>query len=328
MFDWNDVRYFIAVAQTGSTLAAARQLGVSQTTAARRIAALEKALGVPLFDRVPTGYRLTEQGRTLLPRALEVEREATSLGEAAAAGTRLITGTVRLTIGEIYASTVLAPMLGDFHEAYPGIRLQLETTDALRDLAGGAADVALRSCVRPEGAGLVGRRVASDDWGIYCSIGYAERRGMPAGRRDLVDHVLIGGGEPGVRKYYREWLERHGLADQVAVDHDSSVGMLSAVRAGLGIAALPCLVADMYPDLTRCLPPMPEGERGLWLLAHERLRHDPRVRATLDFLAERFGRLPHGTADRDGSTASGVSGDSERTIQLAALAVDPDGGAN
>ncbi len=304
MFDWNDVRYFIAVAQTGSTLAAARQIGVSQTTAARRISALEDALGVQLFDRVPTGYRLTEPGSALLPRALELQREATSLEEAAAAATRQVSGVVRLTIGEIYASTLLAPMLGDFHEAFPGIRLQLETTDALRDLAAGAADVALRSCVRPEGSGLVGRRIASDDWGIYCSAGYAERRGRPARRRDLADHVLIGGGEPGVRKYYWEWLERHGLSEHVVVEHDSSVGMLSAVRAGLGIAALPCLVADLEPDLVRCLPPMAEGERGLWLLTHERVRHDPRVRATLDFIAERLGSLARRSASSEAPSGS------------------------
>ena len=69
------------------------------------------------------------------------------------------------------------------------------------------------------------------------------------------------------------------------------MGMLSAVRAGLGIAALPCIVAALDPRLVKCLPPMPEGERGLWLLTHKRVRHDPRVRATLGFLAERFDAL-------------------------------------
>lgn len=292
MFDWNDVRHLIAVAETGSTLSAGRLLGVSQTTVARRIAALEAALGLPLFERLPTGYLLTEQGRGLMPHALRIQQAALDLEDASAARMRVASGTVRLTIGDIYATTILTPMLGEFHEAFPQIRLQLDTTDAVRDLAAGGADVALRSCVRPEGAGLVGRRVATDDWGIYCSVGYAQRRGKPTRRADLAGHVLIGGGEPGVRKYYRDWLERHGLAEHVVVEHDSSLGMLSAVRSGLGIAALPCLVADLNPELVRCLPPMPDGERGLWLLTHERLRHQPRIRATLDFIAERLASLP------------------------------------
>lgn len=288
MFDWNDARYLVAVADTGSTLAAGHRLGVSQTTVARRVAALEAALRVTLFDRRASGYRLTDQGQALLPHALALAAAADGLADAAANKARATGGAVRLTMGEIYAATVFAPIARDFQRAFPAIRLELDTTDALRDLAAGAADVALRACRRPSGGGLVARRVASDAWSVYCSRDYAAERGLPRTRRDLAGHVLIGGGEPGIRRHYREWLARNDLEAAVAMEHDTSVGLLAAVRAGAGVAALPCLVADREPGLIRCLPHAPHEERGLWLVTHERLRHVPRIRATLDFLAERL----------------------------------------
>src|SRR5829696_7011729 len=111
MFDWNDLRYLIAVAQSGSTLAAARTLRVSQTTVARRIAALEEAIGTALFERRAAGYALTPAGSALLDQAQSVEQAATGFAEAAAALARETSGTVRLTTEEIFANTLLGPML-------------------------------------------------------------------------------------------------------------------------------------------------------------------------------------------------------------------------
>jgi len=291
MLDWNDLRYFLAVARTGSTLAAGRSLRVSQTTAARRVTALEAALGLTLFERRSTGYVLTPAGEALMETACAMEAAAGRFADAAAAQGREIGGTVRLTTDEIFAVTILAPMLRDLHERHPAIRIELDTTEEKRDLGAGQADVALRSSKGPTDAGLVGRRVASDNWTIYCSRDYAAAHGCPRRRRELAGHNFIGGGSPGVWQVYRAWLDRNGLTDAVAMQHDSSSGMLSAVRAGFGLAVLPCMVADADPDLIQCLPPDPDNERELWLLTHERLRHTPRIRAVLDFLYERLTRL-------------------------------------
>ena len=291
MLDWNDLRYFLAVARTGSTLSAGRSLRVSQTTAARRVSALEDALGLVLFERRPTGYALTPAGEELMETAGQMEAAAARLADAAAAQAREIGGNVRLTVDEIYAVTLLAPILRDLHDVHPAIRIELDTTEEKRDLGAGQADVALRSSKGPTDAGLVGRRVANDNWTIYCSRDYAAAHGRPERRRDLAGHPFIGGGGPGVWQVYRAWLERNGLTEAVAMQHDSSSGMLSAVRAGFGLAVLPCMVADFDPDLVRCLPPDPDNERGLWVLTHERLRHTPRIRAVLDFLYERLTAL-------------------------------------
>jgi len=291
MFDWNDLRSFLAVARTGSTLAAGRSLGVSQTTAARRVAALEEAIGLVLFERRQAGYALTPAGEVLLEQARGMETAANAFAEAAASQSRDIGGTVRLTTLDIYAVTVLLPILRDLHEAHPAIRIELDTTEIPRDLGAGEADVALRNSDSPTGGGLVGRRIADCPWTIYCSRDYAASNAKPHTSEDLHGHAFISGGGEGVWPPYRAWLRQHKLEDAVAMHHDSAPGLLAAVRAGVGMAVLPTFVADREPDLVRCLPPMAESNAGLWLLTHERRRHVPRVRIVLDFLADRLTRL-------------------------------------
>ncbi len=302
MFDWNDLRAFLAVAETGSTLAAGRKLRVSQTTVARRVTALEEALALTLFERRQAGYVLTPLGEELLGKAQAVEAAADALIEAAASKTREISGIVRVTTQEFFAVTLLAPILRELHDAYPDIRIELDTSEDVRDLAAGEAEVALRACSKLEGGGLVGRRIADDRWAFYCSRSYADAHGVPTGRRELRNHPIIGGGGQMLWRIYGAWLREHGLEDAVAMHHGSAMGLLASVRSGMGLAVLPCFVADMDPDLVRCLPPT-DDDRGLWLLTHERLRHTPRVRAVLDFLAERLMRLARQQRERDAELA-------------------------
>jgi DNA-binding transcriptional LysR family regulator len=306
MFDWNDARVFLAVADGGSTLKAARALRVSQTTAARRIGALEEALGVPLFERRPAGYALTDAGRALLPMAEAVGRAADALAAAAAAERRDVRGVVRVSTANIFGTTVMPAILRDLHDAHPAIRIELDTHDDVRDLGAGEADVALRACKQPEGAGLVARRIGDDIWNTYCSRDYAARHGAPTRRAELPGHAIVGGGEPGVWRYYREWLARNGLDGAVAMHYDSSVGLLSAVRAGMGLAALPSFIAEQDPDLVRCLRGEPSG-RGIWLLTHERVRHAPRVRAVMQFLGDRLARLARAAGQGVATSASNAA---------------------
>lgn len=288
MLDWNDLRYFLAVADHGSTLAAGRALRVSQTTVARRIAALEEAIGFPLFDRRQAGYALTPAGDELLERARAVETAASGFGEAAAAQVRDLGGTVRLTTEEIFANTLLGPWLRELHDLHPEIRIELDTARSIRDLGAGEADIALRSTSKPQPAGVVGRRLCVDDWTLYCSRDYAARHGVPKTKDELKNHALVGGGGGNLERAYSAWIHELGLEEQVAIHHGTSTGLLSAVRSGFGIAVLPCIIADDEPDLIRCLPPRRDHGRVMWLLTHDRVRHAPRVRVVIDFLYERL----------------------------------------
>ena len=285
VLDWNDLRYFLAVAREGSTLAAAKRLRTSQTTVARRVAALEAALGIPLFERRQAGYVLTPGGDSLVAEAAEVERTASAFSEAALAQARELSGTVRITTEEIYAITLLAPLLAELHQRHPEIRIDLDTSQQVRDLGAGEADISLRSTSEERHpAGLVGRRLSVDDWTLYCSRDYAARHGAPTTLEELRNHPIIGGGGGNLWRHYQAWLQNLGLEDQVAMHHASSGGLLSGVRSGFGIAVLPCVIADGDPELYRCIPPRTQHGRVLWLFTHDRVRHSPRVRTVIDFL--------------------------------------------
>lgn len=289
MLDWNDLRYFLAVADGGSTLAAGRSLRVSQTTVARRIAALEEALGLPLFEKRQAGYALTPAGEELVDRARQVETAATGFSDAAAAQVRDTSGTVRITTQEIFV-TLLAPMMRELHERHPEILIELDDSQYFRDLGEGEADIALRSSYGDLGSGVVGRRLCPDDWTLYCSRDYAAAHGVPQTRAQLKKHAFIGGGGPKLWHAYSAWLHELGLDDRVIMHYASAMGMMSAIRSGLGIAVLPCVVADADPDLIRCVPPRDGHGRVMWLVTHERLRHTPRVRTVIDFLYEKLSR--------------------------------------
>ncbi|HEU4499373.1 MAG TPA: LysR family transcriptional regulator, partial [Sphingomicrobium sp.] len=288
--DWNDLRYFLAVADEGSTLAAGRALRVSQTTVARRIASLEEALGLTLFEKRQAGYVLTPAGEGLIERAKQVEAATEGFAEASAALARDSSGMVRITTQEIFANTLLGPILRELHELHPEIVIEIDTQQELLDLGAGEADVALRSTAGEAPAGTVGRSLCIDDWTLYCSRDYAERHGVPRTRKDLLGHAIIGGGGGKLWRHYEAWLKSLGLEGQVAMHHATSTGLLTAVRSGFGIAVLPCIVADGDPDLVQCVPPREDHHRSMWLLTHERVRHTPRVRIVVDFLYDRLMR--------------------------------------
>jgi len=290
MLDWNDLRYFLGVARNGSTLAAAKTLRVSQTTVARRIAALEEALGFPLFEKRQAGYALTPLGKELLAKAEEVELAATGFTDAAAAQSRDLSGVVKITTEEVYAITMLAPILRELHENHPEIVIELDTSQAVRDLGAGEADVSLRSTKGEQPAGLVGRQLCIEDWALYCSRDYAARHGVPKNLAGLREHSFIGGGGGNLWIHYQAFLKTLGLEQNVAMHHATSGGLLSGIRSGFGIAVLPCVVADADPDLIRCFPPRRDHERVLWLFTHERGRHTPRVRTVIDFMYDRLSR--------------------------------------
>ena len=205
--DWNDLRFFLAVARDGSTLASGRSLRVSQTTVARRIAALERAVGFPLFEKRQAGYTLTPAGEALLERAASVERSAQGFAEAASVYARDLRGTVRITTEEIYAQTLLSPLLRELHDRHPDILIELETSQKLVDLGSGAADIALRSSASAQPAGLVGHRLCIDDWALYCSRDYASTNGAPASIEELRSHPIVGGGGESLWRHYQAWLQ-------------------------------------------------------------------------------------------------------------------------
>lgn len=297
MFDWNDLRFYLAVARTGSTLAAARRLRVSQTTVARRIEALEAALGLKLFERRRSGYLPTELAKGLFDAAEQAETALASFETKAQEQIRTLTGTVRLTTNELFAEMLLVGLLREFRALHPGLKLEIITADRSLDLARGEADVALRASLRPSQPSLIGRRLAKDGWSVYCSRDYDERYGRPHTEDDLAQHALVGI-EPGqFSGPVAAWLRDRLPEAAVVLRRNGPSGLVSAIRAGLGVSMAPDLVARLDPDFVYCFTPDIEQPYEIWLITHERLRGEPRIRAVMDFFSE---RLPIALRDAGG----------------------------
>lgn len=285
VYDWNDLRYFLAVARTGSTLAASRASKVNQTTIARRIGALERAIGMRLFHKKQTGYVLTEAGAELRATAERVEVEANAFAEQAGAMGRRISGVIRVTTNEGLANTIMAPALSAFRKLHPEVRVDLVVDERRLDLTRGAADVALRTGARPTESGLVARRLTPMAWAAYCSRNYAEERGCPSSVDTLCRHVLIGAEGPIAALPGWTWLRQAAPGAEVVATSSSLTNLISAVKSGLGVTILPCFLADSDPDLVRCIGPIPGVQSDVWLVTREDARDVRRVRAFIDFLA-------------------------------------------
>lgn len=279
MLDWGDLRHFLAVARTGSTLAAARELGVNQTTCARRITALEEGLGLTLFERGREGYRLIEHGRSLLPAAERVEAEIKAFMDQAAGDGRRLSGTIRVTTNEPLANIVVARAVSDFRSSYPSVRIELLIGDERLDIARGEAEVALRVGTKPTDPMLIARQVGVAGWAAYCSRSYAEQYGRPGSVADLHGHALVSMDRP-----HADWLLFADIPDAKAVCRSNSIPNLNAMlKAGLGIGGLPFIVGELEPDLVRCFP-VSSMAPPVWLVFHERHRSEPHIRSFLDFL--------------------------------------------
>jgi DNA-binding transcriptional LysR family regulator len=284
MFDWNDLRYFLAVARHGSTVAAAKALKTSQSTVQRRLVELEKKIGRDLVQRHSTGYRLTEFGQQLLPHAERVEHAVLALDQQRAAIERGEVGVIRLTCPEpIIARLKRSGLLDCFHDRHPNFRVEFVMTDKYLDLSRGDADVALRSG-DTEADILVGRKVADSFWAIYGSLGYLALRGRPESIDDLAQHAMIGLDESMVNHRASKWLLEAVPHAEIAARSNSVLGLVSAAKSGIGLAALPTALGDAEADLVKVLGPIPGLTRSWRLLTHPDLRHTPRVSAFFDFI--------------------------------------------
>ena len=291
MFDWDDLRHVLAVARAGTTAAAAQDLKVNATTTARRIAAIEQALAVRLFDKTLSGYAVTEAGARIVTLAERIEAEIASIQAYVAEEARRVSGTIRVTAPELLANAVLIPSIARFQAIYPDVGVEMIGDDRVFDLERGEADVALRAGARPDGGSLVVRKLADLKWAVYCGRDYAARRGTPASETELDTHDIIASDGYLSRLPGPIWLAEHAARGNVVYRCNSVSNLFYAIRAGLGVATFPCVIAEREPDVVRCLMPAKTITSDLWLITHERLRKAARVRAFMDFVVSNVGAI-------------------------------------
>ncbi len=282
MFDWNDLRHLIAVSRCGSTLAAAKALGVNQSTVHRRLLELEHRIGLSLVKRQATGYRLSQLGEALISEVMAVETAVEELQRKIGELKLDLTGTIRLTCPEPTVARIAASGLLDrFHARYPDLAVQFITSDRYLDLTKGDADVALRSG-EPVDERLVGRKICDSIWAVYASKSYIQQNGRPESITHLAAHALIG--FDGIMENHRvaKWLPTVVSQARIVSRSSSMLGAVSSVKAGVGIAPLPTTLGDAEETLVQVLPPVPELTRAWYLLTPADLRKTPRIAAFVD----------------------------------------------
>ena len=284
MFDWNDLKAFLAVARGGSTLAASKALAVNQTTVARRIESLEAALSLKLFERGQSGSRLTEAGRDLLAEGEKVERAALTFDSRAKAHQRGMAGSIRITCVEILANMAVTPAIGEFRRQHPEVQVDLMVTDQALDIEAGEADIAVRVVQTLPNSDIIARKVVDYDFALYCSREYAERMGVPAATADLANHDLIGGDAGLGQVPAMVWMFEQAGGKAPATRSNSMSNLVHAVNAGMGIAPLPCVVADTDTRFVRCTDIIQAARASAYVMVRRELKDIPRVRALIDAL--------------------------------------------
>ena len=280
--NWDDLRFFLAVAREGSLSAAARSLSVNHATVMRRLRALETALDATLFDRRPDGYGLTPAGEEILAHAERMEEEAIAVDRRITGRDVRLAGDVRVTTVDTIADLIVAPELPEFGEAFPGITIEVSTTDVWVNLSRREADIAIRPANDP-GDTMVGRRVGRLPFSVYASSEYLQQSPVD----DLAGARVVQSEGSLMDTEAARWFRRQTDGARISSRATSYLTQRVACMQSVGIACLPEFAAGGLVQVAK--GPESIGV-DLWLLTHPELRKTARIRVVLDWLAPVLGR--------------------------------------
>lgn len=286
---WDDLRYVLAIARARGLARAGRALGVDHSTIYRRLHALERSLGAQLFERLPSGYQPTEAGERLIAAAERMEAEALAVDREIAGRDTQLVGLVRVTSSETLAYRLLTGLIANFRRAHPRVEVELVIDNQLLDLSRREADVALRAR-RPTEPTAFGRKVADIAWAVYGAKSYLKGKTRPRNKAQLAKHAMIGFGLRAAQLLAAEWLQAAVPETAVVYRTNSLVNQLVAAKDGIGLALLPCYLADAERDLARVLGPIEDLSTELWLITHQDLRATARIRAFMDHVGDALAR--------------------------------------
>ena len=284
--DWNDVQIFLALIRAGSVRAAGKKLAISHATVARKIDAFEKRLGVTLFNRLNTGYELTKAGEDLITAAENVESELHSIQRKLVGQDKKLAGTIRVTATEMVASNLLIPKLSTFMTMYPNTKIEMIETYTSLDLSRREADIALRIAKQPPD-NLIARKLTAISVAEYASKSYVESH-------DLSDPLLASrisrvNMESGPMEYQNSQFKKLPIRGYFSTFRMQ----MEAAKNGVGIAKLPCFVADKEPNLKRLSDKSLVEGYHMWLLRHPDTRATSRLRVFSEFVVETIGERKH-----------------------------------
>ena len=270
--NWDDLRFFLALARSKTVSAAGQEIGVKHTTVARRIKMLEQALSSRLFDRLPDGYAMTHAGEKLYQHALIMEEQALTLNREIVGMDIQLQGSLKLTAAHDVLTRLIIPHLGLFKRAYPKIDLQLSSSTNLANIGTKEADIALRLTPNPPDY-LIGKKVLPLGMGLYASGKYLKRN------LEIEQLILWS-----LKDKQSDWVKQHFRNAKINLLVNDVTTMAACAVQHMGIARLPCYIADSYPTLRRLNLEIKPSTWGVWILNHIDMRETARVRACREFL--------------------------------------------
>ena len=285
--DWDDLRYVLAIARAGGLNGAARALDVNPSSVYRRLEALEAAMETRLFERLRAGYRLTPSGEALADAAERMEREALAVENRIKGTDVRLEGHLRVSTSDAVSLHLLPRWLAEFRDTYPGLTLDIASTNQIVDLSKREADVVIRGTAKPPDH-LVGRRCGPIHFAAYASKRYLDKAGRG---RPLADYDWLGFDGPMLRVQQAKWVAERVPEARVRLRYDNFAPIRLAAASGLGCAALPCFACEDDPALERLPETLTPTDFHLWVLTHPDLRKSARVRAFLQFFGTRLAAL-------------------------------------
>lgn len=290
MFDWDDLRIFLAVARTRKLGEASRMLDMDATTVGRRLGRLAAALEADLFEQVGGARRLTDSGQALFRHAETVESAALAAAAQVTGESHSLSGQVRLSVAEGFGTWVLAPALRDFHAAHPRIRLDLISASGFLNPSKREADMAVM-LARPQRGRLVVQRLGEYRLHLYATQGYIDRHGVPRRPADLHRHLLVGYIPELIYAPELDYLGEVGDGLEAGLRSTSINVQHQMIAHGAGTGVLPDFIGDHDPSLIRILSDHVEITRDFWLVTHGDLANLPRIRAVAQWLRHRVHAL-------------------------------------
>ncbi|MYN44782.1 LysR family transcriptional regulator [Pseudoduganella sp. FT93W] len=277
---WDDVRYFLEVTRQGSLSGSARAMGVEHSTVARHIVSLEASLKLRLFDRLPRGWQLTQEGQSMLPQALAIETSVLALKRLATTQ-QALSGQVRLSAPPQLLSMVLLPRLFAFRQQFPDLDLVLLGERRISNLEQGEADLALR-LGEPQTPDLIAKPIAQIAYGLYAIQQWQNT--------DFKAQQFIGFDDSMPSLGLKHWMDEFIAGRRQIIRSNDMAAQFQAARDGWGIALLPHFLAQQAPELLPLDAAAPP-RRTLYLLMHPDVRKAERVRALADYLVSLFKTL-------------------------------------
>ena len=282
--NWDDLKYFLAVAREGSISGGAKKMGVQHSTLSRRLRALESKMGTRLIERKKSGYVLTMEGEKLRKAALNIEYEVLKVDGNLVGRESRLTGELKVTAINNMASTILMPVFASFVKKYPAIELHIMVTNQYASLSNRDADIAIRLTNTPQDT-LIGKRLVTIASTVYGSKNYIQKIRKEKSQAQWLGVNCCG--------FHQAWTKQACHEHSHNFYSDDTVLTQAAIRQDLGLAYLPCFMGDQDIALERYCEPDSDLDLGLWLLFHPDLKKNAKVIAFREHVLEQIHAQKH-----------------------------------